>query len=505
MMDAESNSACNHNNMEQLVQELQQLRSELAWFKSNCCRWWATFNLNEPIPLLNWIINKTPIIIFVADKRGFYRLAEGKALESLGLKPGELVGKSVFDVYADNPAILDATRRVLSGEQFTEEVVVDEHYFEVQFIPIRDADNEVSGAIALALEVTRRRRAELTLTLNEKFYQEIFEALPVAVLTANSHREVTSINPAAEQLFGYHSEKLIGSPTKLLFSDIAAYAKVGDHFRSSENLMQRLIAFRRADGSSFLSNSIFSKSIDSDGNIKSLVGIHRDIVEEQKAEELRYWHEKNLQLMIDATPVMAFMLDRNYKILFVNRKMADYFKVPLEHLIGRSAKELHGDSEVTERRCEKLHVVFDSGQPLKFVDQRGDRWFEHHLIPILTEHQIDRVAIFVQDITAELLKAEQERELIANEIRELVTEILEPNQADGIQIVDTLQGTPLTPKELVVLKEIASGLSTKQIANKLEISTKTVESHRLSIMRKLRIFNVVGLTKYALREGLAEL
>lgn len=43
------------------------------------------------------------------------------------------------------------------------------------------------------------------------------------------------------------------------------------------------------------------------------------------------------------------------------------------------------------------------------------------------------------------------------------------------------------------------------ILNILEISTKTVESHRLSIMRKLRIFNVVGLTKYALREGLAEL
>jgi len=63
----------------------------------------------------------------------------------------------------------------------------------------------------------------------------------------------------------------------------------------------------------------------------------------------------------------------------------------------------------------------------------------------------------------------------------------------------------LTNREREVLQLLAEGKSTKQIALKLHISGKTVETHRRQIMNKLDIHTVAELTKYAIRKGLTSL
>jgi DNA-binding NarL/FixJ family response regulator len=62
----------------------------------------------------------------------------------------------------------------------------------------------------------------------------------------------------------------------------------------------------------------------------------------------------------------------------------------------------------------------------------------------------------------------------------------------------------LTPRELEVMRLIAKGLSTKEIAGVLHRSPKTIDAHRTSLMRKLDIDDRVDLTRYAIREGLVE-
>jgi len=63
---------------------------------------------------------------------------------------------------------------------------------------------------------------------------------------------------------------------------------------------------------------------------------------------------------------------------------------------------------------------------------------------------------------------------------------------------------PLTPRELEVLKLIAEGHSSKEIAEMLVISIKTVERHRANILKKLGMRDRVELTRYAIRRGLIE-
>lgn len=60
----------------------------------------------------------------------------------------------------------------------------------------------------------------------------------------------------------------------------------------------------------------------------------------------------------------------------------------------------------------------------------------------------------------------------------------------------------LSPREQEVLVQIADGSNTKEIAFGLGISIKTVEAHRQQIMKKLDIYSVAELTKFAIREGL---
>jgi DNA-binding NarL/FixJ family response regulator len=63
----------------------------------------------------------------------------------------------------------------------------------------------------------------------------------------------------------------------------------------------------------------------------------------------------------------------------------------------------------------------------------------------------------------------------------------------------------LTAREREVLQSLSEGLATKQIAARLGISVKTVETHRTQIMVKLNIHSVAELTKYAIREGITSL
>ena len=63
----------------------------------------------------------------------------------------------------------------------------------------------------------------------------------------------------------------------------------------------------------------------------------------------------------------------------------------------------------------------------------------------------------------------------------------------------------LSPRERQILKLIAMGKGAKEIGYDLNISNKTVEAHRMQLMRKLDIHNVAELVKYAIREGIIEL
>jgi DNA-binding NarL/FixJ family response regulator len=72
-------------------------------------------------------------------------------------------------------------------------------------------------------------------------------------------------------------------------------------------------------------------------------------------------------------------------------------------------------------------------------------------------------------------------------------------------VANTSNDKTLTSREREVLVQIAEGLSNKEIASRLGVGVRTVETHRERIMRKLDIHSVAGLTKFAISQGLVSL
>jgi two-component system, NarL family, response regulator NreC len=85
---------------------------------------------------------------------------------------------------------------------------------------------------------------------------------------------------------------------------------------------------------------------------------------------------------------------------------------------------------------------------------------------------------------------------------------LTPNVAQvvvGAYLAGTLvPADPLSPRERQVLRMIAEGKTTKEVASALELSVKTVESYRSSLMAKLDIHQTAGLVRYAIRHGVIQ-
>jgi PAS domain S-box-containing protein len=109
---------------------------------------------------LRALLSSAPVAIWALDAEGIITLSEGMLLRQLGVKPGELVGRSQFDLYRDSPEINRVTRRALAGEHINTTMTVAGAILDTWYSPLSDADGRCVGTIGVALDVTERHRLE---------------------------------------------------------------------------------------------------------------------------------------------------------------------------------------------------------------------------------------------------------------------------------------------------------------------------------------------------------
>ena len=119
---------------------------------------------------LQTVISSAPLVLWSSDKNGTFTFSEGYALEAMGLKPGQVVGQSVFDLYTDFPKIVDSIKLALLGETVILETKVGGRYYDSHYIPHYNEQNEIIGCIGVAIDITERKQLELTL---EKYGEEL--------------------------------------------------------------------------------------------------------------------------------------------------------------------------------------------------------------------------------------------------------------------------------------------------------------------------------------------
>ncbi len=109
---------------------------------------------------LSTIIRNAPLILFALDKNGKFTLFEGKGLECLSMKPGEVLGKSAFSVYKKVPEMARNIKLALNGKPRLFDVKLGSAWFTVNCNPIFDEGKEVIGMMGIANDITYRKQSE---------------------------------------------------------------------------------------------------------------------------------------------------------------------------------------------------------------------------------------------------------------------------------------------------------------------------------------------------------
>ncbi len=254
--------------------------------------------LRETESQLRAVLNNAPITIFTTDSHGIFTLSEGKGLEHVGLKPGENVGVSAFDLYGSFPfaeysgkvtAGEDVIRRVLAGKEVTAVSKLHGVYFDNHIGPLRDTDGKVIGIVGVAIDITERRQAEEAMRRAEENYRNIFENSLNGIFQSTPDGRFILVNPALARMWGYDSpEDLLASVTdtaRQVYVDPDCRA---EHTRLLKEQGGSVIGFEyqayRKDGTTIWVSENVNSVVDANGNLRYYEGVVEDISERKQAE-----------------------------------------------------------------------------------------------------------------------------------------------------------------------------------------------------------------------------
>jgi PAS domain S-box-containing protein len=156
----------------------------------------------------------------------------------------------------------------------------------------RDDSGTFSGYIGTCIDVTDRRQAEDGIREREQRLRAILTAAADAIITIDRHGALVSVNPAAERIFGYRQEEILGRNVTVLMandSDFRLYLPRGD--RSAETRHE--VMARRKDGTPFPVEVTVSEV----EHRHLFMGIIRDISVRKQTEEALDHYRRDLQTM----------------------------------------------------------------------------------------------------------------------------------------------------------------------------------------------------------------
>jgi DNA-binding CsgD family transcriptional regulator len=196
------------------------------------------------------------------------------------------------------------------------------------------------------------------------------------------------------------------------------------------------------------------------------------------------------------------VLDNHFRFRAINIVLAQMNGIPVEAHIGKTIHHVLGN--FAEIIAPTLMQVLRSRRSVVGIELLGKlpnrsktgHWVENFIPLADANGKVTEVGAFVVEITSDA-KLQLTLPDLPDEERRMGA-IAAANRQLGTQ------GEPvvLSPRGLQIVRLLAEGKSNKQVAYILDISIKTVETHRARVMAKLRLHSVVDLVHYAFRCGL---
>ncbi|MFN2509837.1 MAG: PAS domain S-box protein [Pyrinomonadaceae bacterium] len=390
----------------------------------------ARESLRQTEARLRTVVGSASLVLFALNQNGVFTLSEGEGLKTLGLKPGEVVGQSVYELYRDTPEILEHVRRALAGEAISSDVELGDLVFDTRYSPLTDDKGEVVGMIGVATDITENRKAERALRDNEERYRELFENANDIIYTHDLAGNFTSLNRSGERITGYSWVEA----ARMNIADVVAPEDLGLARQAIANKASGKAAtvyeldLITKDGRR-VRLEVSTRVIQRSGKAVGIQGIARDLTERKLSEEALRESRAFFDSFMDNSPAIAFMKDEEGRYVYVNK--------PFEDLFGQKLRLLRGGTsfdwlpmETARKTHEHDLQVLSTGEPQEIVEtvptQDGEphHWlvFKFPITDVAGNRFVGGVGV---DITArrraeEALTHQAEREEMTHRISQAV-------------------------------------------------------------------------------------
>ncbi|PSP74319.1 hypothetical protein BRC80_00540 [Halobacteriales archaeon QH_9_66_26] len=239
---------------------------------------------------LRTIVDNAPIILFAFDEDGIVTLSEGQGLEGLGAEPGELVGESMYDIYAGT-SIPEHVRRVINGEEVNTTVTIGNSVYEAWCRPLENDEDIDSRAIGVAIDVTERAGRERELREERAFVNSVLDAIPDVLYAFDEERTMLRWNDQLSTLTGY-SDAEIAEMAPLDFvadGDVQTLKQTTARVFSEGVVATDQVKLVTKAGKHIPTELTAAPIIDEDGIIVGVTGTGREITElkEREREQTR--------------------------------------------------------------------------------------------------------------------------------------------------------------------------------------------------------------------------
>jgi PAS domain S-box-containing protein len=321
---------------------------------------------------LRTVVGSASLILFVLNKDGIFTLAEGEGLKSLGVKPDDLVGHSVFELYGHNADIINNIRRALAGETFSATVEIADLAFGTRYSPLTDETDQVIGVIGVATDITENRKAQKALEENEQRYRELFENANDIIYTHDLAGNFTSLNRVGEQITGYTRQEA----ATMNISDVLSpeYVTVAREMmaRKKDNKAPTVYELEIVTkGNRRVRLEVSTRLIYNDGKPVGVQGIGRDLTERKRSEEVLAQQSQREAMTHRMSQAIRCSLD-TFEIFrtavhelgsYLNADRCSLFMKDEKSNCAKNVAEYHADGVIpaaTTFELEDVKVLIDS-------------------------------------------------------------------------------------------------------------------------------------------------
>jgi len=298
---------------------------------------------------LETILNQAPIILWATDNNGMVILSEGRGLEGIGKRPGELVGQSIHDIYKTRPQDLANVMKAIDGEVHHGDTWAGDIYFETYHAPLYDEDGNIIGMVGISKDSTERKLAEKALTETQEKLKSVLKHVPFAFWSVGLDRKFIFREGIGIQAMNMKGSEMVGKSIVEIYKDYPHVLEAMDRAFLGETLeMETWIGER-------FYNVTFAPIIERDGTVKSVSGITFDMTDRKKSE-----NEKNDLLVREKSAVEASRLKSEFLA-----NMSHEIRTPINGVLGMAS--LLMDTPLNQEQKEYADAILRSGDQLLTV------------------------------------------------------------------------------------------------------------------------------------------